>query len=134
MGRESTFADPKIIELINSNFIAVAADDWYQRRREDDEVVFFRKVADQGPRKGEGGSTRQGIYAFTASGKLLGYRNNHDIDVMRRFVQDSLKAWEKLPAADRAKGAIDVGDVRKVDATYARTPPKCGLIVNVHTR
>ncbi len=134
MGRESTFADAKIIDLINNNFIPVAADDWYQRRREDDEGVFFRKVADQGPRKGQGGSTRQGIYAFTASGKLLGYRNNHDVDVMRRFVQDSLKAWEKLPAAERAKGAIEVGNAKKIDAAYARTPPKGGLIVNVYTR
>ncbi len=134
MGRESTFADAKIIQLINDNFIPVAADDWYQRRRDDDEGIFFRKVADQGPRKGQGGSTRQGIYAFTASGKLLGYRNHHDVDVMRRFVQDSLKAWEKLPAGERAKDVLNVGDVKKVDANYARTPPKGGLILNVTTR
>ena len=134
MGRESTFADAKIIQLINDNFIAVAADDWYQRRREDDEGVFFRKVADQGPRKGAGGSTRQGIYAFTASGKLLGYRNNQDADVMRSFVRDTLKQWDKLPAAERAKGAIEVGDATKIDANYARTPPKGGLILNVYTR
>jgi hypothetical protein len=134
VGRESTFADKKMIDLINNNFVPVAADDWYQRRREDDEGVFFRKVADQGPRKGEGGSTRQGIYAFTAAGKLLGYRNHPDVEVMRRFVQDSLIAWEKLPAADRAKGAIDVGDAKKTDSAYARTPPKGGLIVNVFTR
>lgn len=134
MGRESTFADKKIIELVNENFIAVAADDWYQRRRDDDEGIFFRKVADQGPRKGQGGSTRQGIYAFTASGKLLGYRNHPDADVMRRFVQDSLASWNKLPAAERAKGAVEVGDAKKVDVTYARTAPKDGLILNVYTR
>ena len=40
----------------------------YQRRRQDAEGEFFRKVADQGPRKGKGGATRQGIYCFTASG------------------------------------------------------------------
>jgi hypothetical protein len=134
VGRESTFADAKIIELIKTNFIPVAADDWYQRRREDDEGAFFRKVADQGPRKGQGGGTRQGIYAFTASGKLLGYRNHPDPDVMRRFMQDSLAQWNKLPAAERAKGAVEVGDAGKVDSRYARTPPKDGLIVNVFTR
>jgi hypothetical protein len=123
-----------MIKLISDNFVPVAADDWYQRRREDDEGIFFRKVADQGPRKGQGGSTRQGIYAFTASGKLLGYRNHHDPDVMRRFVQDALKAWEKLPASEKGKGAIDVGDAKKVDVNYARTPPKGGLILNVYTR
>lgn len=134
MGRESTFADAKIIKLVNEHFVPVAADDWYQRRRLDDEGAFFRRVADQGPRKGEGGSTRQGIYAFTASGKLLGYRNHHDVEVMRRFVEDSLAKWHKLPAADRAKGAIDIGDALKVDAAYSRTPPPGGLILNVYTR
>lgn len=134
MGRESTFADARIIDLIKTRFVPVAADDWYQRRRDDDEGIFFRKVADQGPRKGVGGSTRQGIYAFTAAGKLLGYRNHPDADVMHGFMRDALKAWDKLPAEDRAKGAVAVGEVKKVDAAYARTPPKGGLIVNVFTR
>lgn len=134
MGRESTFADAKIIDMVKTKFIPVAADDWYQRRREDDEGEFFRKIANQGPRKGEGGSTRQGIYAFTASGKLLGYRNNNNANVMRDFIYDSYKAWERLPASERAGGTLDVGDVKKVDANYSRTPPKGGLIVNVFTR
>jgi len=134
VGRESTFADAKIIQLINENFVPVAADDWYQRRREDDEGVFFRKVADQGPRQGQGGSTRQGIYAFTASGKLLGYRNHSDVNVMRAFVTDSLAQWNKLPAVARAQGAVEVGKAKKIDANYERTPPKDGLIVNVFTR
>jgi hypothetical protein len=134
VGRESTFADAKIIQLVNEHFIPVAADDWYQRRRDDDEGAFFRKVADQGPRKGVGGGTRQGIYAFTASGKLLGYHNHPDADVMRRFVNDAFKQWTALPAGERARGAIEVGDAKKVDANYARTPPKGGLIVNAFTR
>ena len=35
------------------------------------------------PRKGKGGSTRQGMYIFTPSGKLLTYRNHHEPEVMR---------------------------------------------------
>ena len=131
MGRESTFADARTIKLINENFVAVAADDWYQRRREDDEGAFFRKVSDQGPRKNTTGATRQGIYALTASGKLLGYRNHPDADIMHRFMQDALKTWQKLPASERS---AEVGEATKVDANYARTPPKGGLIVNVFTR
>ena len=53
---------------------------------------------------------------------------------MRDFIHDSYKAWEKLPASERAKGVVEVGDVKKVDANYSRTPPKGGLIVNVFTR
>ena len=69
MGRESTFADAKIIGMVNEELHPVAADDWYQRRREDDEGEFFRKVANQGPRKGEGRSTRQGIYCLHRVGQ-----------------------------------------------------------------
>lgn len=134
MGRELTFADAKIIALVNDNFIAVAADDWFQRRRQDDEGEFFRKVADQGPRKGQGGSTRQGIYAFTADGRLLQYRNHQDPDVMRGFLQTALKAWKNLPAEQRKQGAVEVGDAKKVDPRYAPQLPKDALIVNVHAR
>ena len=134
MGRELTFADAKIIELVNEHFIAVAADDWFQRRRQDAEGEFFRKVADQGPRKGQGGSTRQGIYAFTADGKLLQYRNHQDPDVMRAFLLTALKEWDKIPPAQRAKGAIEVPDLNKLDARYAPTLPKDALIVNVYAR
>ena len=81
--RLSTFSNPEIIKLINDNFIPVAENDWYQRRREDAVGKFFRGVADQGPRKGEGGSTRQGHYAFTAGGKLLAYNNNRGADTSR---------------------------------------------------
>jgi hypothetical protein len=134
VGRELTFADAKIIELVNEHFVAVAADDWFQRRRQDAEGEFFRKVADQGPRKGQGGSTRQGIYAFTADGKLLQYRNHQDPDVMRGFLLAALKEWDKIPPAQRAKGAIEVRDLKKLDARYAPTLPKDALIVNVYAR
>ena len=134
MGRELTFADAKIIEIVKEHFIPVAADDWFQRRRQDAEGEFFRMVADQGPRNGQGGSTRQGIYAFTADGKLLQYRNHQDPGVMRGFLLTALKAWEQIPAAQRAKGAIEVPDLNKLDARYAPALPKDALIVNVYAR
>jgi hypothetical protein len=134
VGRALTWTDPKIIALAQNNFIPVAADDWYQRRRQDDEGEFFRKVADQGPRKGQGGSTRQGIYVFSAGGILLGYRNHQDPDVMRQFLLDSLKKWQQLPGRERVPRAVQVGEVNKIDRQYARELPKEGAIVNVYTR
>ena len=133
-GRALAFADPAIVKLAREEFIPVAADDWYQRRRQDDEGKFFRAVADQGPRKGEGGSTRQGIYIFTAAGKLLVYRNHQDPDVMRSVVNQGLKAFKQLPAEERKPGALKVAAPAKVDAAYHRAPPKDGVIVNVFTR
>jgi hypothetical protein len=121
--------------MATDDYIAVAADDWYQRRREDEEGKFFRDVANQGPRKGEGGATRQGIYCFTADGKLLAYKNAGQApDVMRDTLRLGLREWKKLPEERRKPGAVKVGDVDKTDARYARTPPLGGLIVKVYTR
>jgi hypothetical protein len=129
-----TFADPEVIRMARDEFVPVAADDWYQRRRQDAEGEFFRGVADQGPRKGAGGSTRQGIYVFTAGGKLLAYRNHQDPAVMRGVLKQALHDWRKLPEGQGKAGAVEVADAGKVDAAYARTPPPGALVVNVYTR
>jgi hypothetical protein len=134
VGRALIWSDSVIFELAQKNFIAVAADDWYQRRRQDDEGEFFRKIADQGPRKGAGGSTRQGVYVFSAGGAFLGYRNHHDPEVMRQFLLESLKAWERLPARERVPNAVQVGERSKIDEAYRRELPPGGAVINVFTR
>ncbi|HYN63725.1 MAG TPA: hypothetical protein VES36_03895, partial [Candidatus Limnocylindrales bacterium] len=72
-GRALAFSDPEIVRMAGDDYVAVACDDWYQRRRRDAEGEFFTSVTNQGPRKGERGDTRQGIYLLTAGGKLLAY-------------------------------------------------------------
>jgi hypothetical protein len=120
--------------MAREDYIPVVGDDWYQRRRRDDEGEFFRKVADQGPRKGEHDSTRQGIYCFTADGTLLAYRNGQDPDVMRAVFRRGLAAWRALPEGRRRPGAVRVDGPGTVDAAYNRTPPSGGLIANVSAR
>src|SRR5207245_116652 len=101
----------------------------------DEEGKFFRKVADRGPRKGEGGSTRQGIYCCTAEGKLLAYKNaGQDAAVMREVLRQGLAAWRKLPADQRRPGTPSIGETGASDKRYERTPPKNAIIVNVFTR
>jgi hypothetical protein len=133
-GRALAFADPEILRMAREEYVPVACDDWYQRRREDDEGRFFRSVADQGPRRGAGGSTRQGIYCRTASGKLLAYKNAQDAGVMRDVLRQGLAKWRRLPAAERRPGAYQYPGLAKSDERYVRTPPPGGLIVNVYTR
>jgi hypothetical protein len=134
-GRALAFADAEIIRMATEDYVSVAADDWYQRRREDAEGRFFRSVADQGPRRGEGGSTRQGIYCFTADGKLLAYKNAGQLpEVMRETLRQGLQAWRELPAERRQPGAVRVASLRQVDPEFARVPPPDGLIINVTTR
>src|SRR5438270_357591 len=121
--------------MATDDYVAVTGDDWYQRRRQDAEGEFFRKVADQGPRKGAGGSTRQGIYCLTADGKLLIYKNAGQApDVMRDVLRQGLKAWRALPESQRQPGAIQVGEIDGVDRNYSRTPPPGGLVAKVYTR
>jgi hypothetical protein len=121
--------------MAKEDYIPVTGDDWYQRRREDPEGQFFRRVADQGPRKGQGGSTRQGIYMLTAAGKLLAYKNAGQApDVMRETLRQGLAAWQKLPASERRPGAVQVEKIPKLDPRYSRRPPAGGLIVDVYTR
>jgi len=91
-------------------------------------------VAQQGRPRDDGG-TRQGIYCFTADGKLLAYKNaGNNPDVMRETIQRGLRDWQRLPEASRKPGAIKVDDPATRDARFARTPPAGGLIVNVYTR
>jgi hypothetical protein len=121
--------------MATEDYVPVAADDWYQRRRDDAEGRFFRRVADQGPRKGEGGSTRQGIYCLTADGQLLAYKNaGQSPEVMRDTLRQGLRAWQRLPAERRRPGAVGVEGDGTPDASFARTPPPGGLIVRVYTR
>lgn len=138
MGRVLTFSDADVIRMASKDFIPVVGDDWYQRRRRDAEGEFFRAVANQGPRKHDGvsGPTRQGMYLFTASGKLLGYRNNHDPNNMRREIRQALEKFKQLPATETQPGAVKVDDLpeEKLDDQYHRAPPKDGLILRAEAR
>jgi hypothetical protein len=121
--------------MASQDYVSVAADDWYQRRRDDAEGRFFRQVADQGPRKGEGGSTRQGIYCLTAEGKLLAYKNaGQDADVMRDVLRRGLAEWRKLPVSQRQAGAVRIADESTQDKRYSRALPPGGYVITVYTR
>jgi hypothetical protein len=130
----SAFSDPEIIRMAQKEYIAVVGDDWYQRRRDDEEGRFFRSVADQGPRNGLGGTTRQGIYCFTAAGKLLAYSNNIVPEKMRNAVKKGLTEWRRLPESERRPGEVAVDNSPGSDARYSRRPPTDGLILNVYAR
>lgn len=134
--REFVFGRDDVQTLLKKHFVVVAADDWYQRRREDEVGRFFRGVANQSPRKGAGGSTRQGRYAFTASGKLLGYNNNRDPQRILNMLRSSLSKFQALPGADTKPGAVRVPSLpaQKLDARYTRLRPSGPGIVKVYTR
>lgn len=131
----SAFADPDIVRMAAEDFVPVTADDWYQRRRQDAEGEFFRSVANQGPKKGEGGSTRQGIYVLTADGELLSYKNaGQDAFETRKELQRALLKFDRLPLSRRRPGGVTVPPHGRLDPDFTRTPPTGGLIARVYTR
>lgn len=127
------FSAPKVQELLKARFIPLACNDWYLRRQEDAAGEFWRGVSTQGPHKGEDGSTRQGRYVFTASGKLLGFNNNRGPDRLLTMLRESLKAWDALPAAAKKSNTATAAP-GKMDLRFNHRPPEGGLILKVFTR
>ena len=125
LDRESTFADPAIVKLLQTRFIPVAIDQAYQRRQKDNEGKFYQKIANQGPRK-VGRGTTQGLYTADASGKLLAFTNNRGSERVQRMIQTALAKHQPVKVATIAKGTPD--------ARFNPKPPKGGLVVRVTSK
>ncbi|MGB0775304.1 MAG: hypothetical protein ACPGUY_05625 [Akkermansiaceae bacterium] len=125
------FSNPEVQKLLKEKFIPVAANDWYQRRRQDAEGEFFRSVANQGPRKGQGGGTRQGHYVLSASGTLLGYNNNRGPARRLKMMRNALSLWNDLPAKAKKPTIPEIG---KADPKFQRLLPSGGQVIKAYTR
>ncbi|MFK7909080.1 MAG: hypothetical protein AB8F34_00605 [Akkermansiaceae bacterium] len=125
------FSNPEVQKLLKEKFIPVACNDWYQRRRQDAEGEFFRSVANQGPRKGQGGMTRQGHYVLTAGGKLLGFNNNRGAERRLKMMKSALAKWDSLPASEKDTKVPAHG---KLDSKYHRALPDGAQVIKVTTR
>ncbi len=125
LDRESTFADPAIVKLLQRRFIPVAIDQAYQRRQKDNEGKFYQKIANQSPRK-VGRGTTQGFYTADAAGRLLAFTNNRGADRVLRMINGSLKKHRPVKATAIAKGTPD--------ARYNPKLPKGGLVVRVTSK
>ncbi len=125
LDRESTFANPAIVKLLQTRFIPVAIDQAYQRRQKDNEGKFYQKIANQGPRK-VGRGTTQGLYTADASGRLLAFTNNRGAQRVQRMLQTALQKHRPGKVAAIAKSVLD--------ARYNPQPPKGGLVVRVTSK
>jgi hypothetical protein len=123
------FSDVEVQRLLSEEFIPVTGDDWYQRKKQGDEGKFYRKVVEQGPRKGNG--TRQGHYVFTPKGSLLGYNNNRGLERRLSMMKDALEKWKNLPVQERF---AEVAQDATGDERHQRILPQGGQIIKVYTR
>ena len=126
LDRESTFADPKIIKTLQTQFVPVAIDQAYQRRQKDTEGDFYRKIASDGPRNNFKSGTTQGLYIAAPDGTFLGYSNNRAPDRIKRLIANSLKKFKP----EKTK----IIESEKVDKRYNPKPPKNGLVVRVQAK
>lgn len=125
MGRAPAFWTEENARLIKDNFVAVSVSN-YDQGRKDAVGQFFKDAKMQLP--GAGGSQ----WAVTASGKVLEANNHHGLGFN---IKKALEKWNALPAADRAPGAIKIGDLGEIDAERALpTPPEKSLILKVYYR
>lgn len=131
LDRASTFSDPTIVELLKTKFIPVAIDQAYQRRQEDAEGEFYRKIALQGPRHDFEGSTTQGFYAATSSGKFLFYNNYRGPGGEEGLIGELNEALSAAAAGTESVAPIADGER---DRRYAPQPPEGGLFLRAHSK
>ena len=125
LDRESTFANPAIVKLLQTRFIPVAIDQAYQRRQKDNEGKFYQKIANQGPRK-IGRGTTQGLYTADASGRLLAFTNNRSATRVLGMMNGALNKYRPVKVAALHKGTPD--------ARYNPKLPNGGLVVRVTSK
>jgi hypothetical protein len=129
-GRALVFSNPDIVQLVKSDFVAYAGDQWYLHRQKDAIGEFFWKVVQQGLNRNRPmEQTRQGIYAATADGELFGSINSWSAERTLGILRQAVEKWKQRP---EAKVAID--ERPAVDTQYDRKPPAGGLILNTFTR
>lgn len=126
-GRALTFADPQLAKLASDAFVAVVADEWVERRRQDAEGEFFRHVTDQAPAPAKG----QGVYCFTASGKLLAFSRSHNAKNVRRLLHGAVESFGALSAEQRTAA---VPERFAPDPQWDAPPPPDALILRAYAR
>jgi hypothetical protein len=104
--------------------VPVAVDQHVFRQRKDAEGELFAKVLKQAGRGTDGFA--QGVYLFTADGKLLGFSNTADATQVKNLLNKALKKFDPSAPAPKLASA-KVGDVLP-------PPPPGGLIIDVNTK
>ena len=123
--RASTFADDRVVQLLQTKFIPAAVDCWYLDRAKDDAGEFYKKVVSQRQAFDPGRRSTQGFYVFTADGALLRGWNNRNVPRMREYLERALKDFKpgESEALDSAR-----------DPRFARALPEGAIVVDVYAK
>ena len=112
-------------------FVVATDEVWRLQNGSDPECRFFQEIANQGHYGGRPGTTRQGIYVCTPSGKLLDSTNTLQSERVLRMMETSLQAWGQLADEDR-KLPVDsqIRPIHRWEDSY----PSSGLVLTMFAR
>ena len=111
--------------MLQTRFVPVAFDQWYQRKQQDREGRFYQEIASQGPRD-DMNLTTQGFYLVTAAGQLLHYNNNRGPERIKKLMQQVLTAGPGEPAEP-----LELGDQRPRIPAHK---PAGAVVIQVNTK
>ncbi len=126
LDRESTFADPEIVNSLKNDFVPVAIDQAYQRRQKDTEGDFYRGIVQQSPRKDFGDGTTQGLYAVAPDGTFLGFSNNRGPERIQAMLKKALTDFRPVDS--------EPVTAAQTDARFHPDLPGGGLVIRVRAK
>jgi hypothetical protein len=126
----SVWSDPRVIQIAK-RFVPAADEVWRLQQGPDPECVFFQQMAEHGHYGGRPGTTRQGIYVCSPSGKFLASINSNNPDRVLAMLERGHKAWEDLPAEEKR---LSANSEIKPRHRWEDSFPKDGLVLSMITR
>ena len=131
MTGRSVWSDPEVRSLA-AEFVCVADEVWRLKRKEDAEGDFFRRFCDLGHYRGgeDGNDTRQGIYAVTPNGRLLGSLNSRDAGEVAAMMRAALAEWERSKGDEVLLSDPTLASVERLESRY----PVDGFLLRSYTR
>ncbi len=133
-GRQVCWSDPKLQKLAKQ-FVPAADEVWRLHNRKELDCLHFQGFCEEGHYGGPNahGTTRQGIYCCTPSGKFLASVNTTDPRRMERMLREALAEWKAMPAKERLL-AYDPAKRRDEIQRRERQYPEDGLPLRVFAR
>jgi hypothetical protein len=117
-------------------FVPAADEVWRLQHAEGPECDLFRAIAEQGHYAGRTvpTDTRQGIYATTPRGTLLGSINTRSARRVAAMMESALARWEQIPEEERYLEHALGADSGPIGRRWERLYPRDGLVLRVNSR
>jgi hypothetical protein len=131
--RRSVWSDDAV-QALAARFVPVAEEVGRLQRDQDADCRFFQGFCEQGHYGGrtKPSTTRQGIYAVTATGAFLASVNTRDAGEVAAMLRKALTKFAAMPPAERSghAPALDPAAI----ARFERLFPADGLVLAVYSR